>query len=83
MLHDSQTDLVFLPMALRLHFPCLHKSLTEAFDFAHVKYLEIPDTRSKKHLWARDYMPIMVDTTGGMELFEYNPDYLRATTSWL
>ena len=78
MLHDSQTDLVFLPMALRLHFPCLYQSLTEAFDFAHVKYREIPDTRSKKHLWARDYMPITVDKTGGMELFEYNPDYLRA-----
>ena len=78
MLHDSQTDLVFLPMALRLHFPSLYKSLTEAFDFAHVNYREIPDTRSKKHLWARDYMPITVDTTGGMELFEYNPDYLRA-----
>lgn len=78
MLHDSQTDLVFLPMALRLHFPSLYKSLTEAFDFAQVKYQEIPDTRSKKHLWARDYMPITVDTKGGMELFEYNPDYLHA-----
>ena len=32
MLHDSQTDLVFLPMALRLHFPSLYKSLTEAFE---------------------------------------------------
>ena len=78
MIHDSQTDLVFLPMALRLHFPCLHKSLTEAFDFAHVKYREIPDTQSKKHLWARDYMPITVDKTGGMEQLEYDPDYLRA-----
>lgn len=78
MLHDSQTDLVFLPMALRLHFPSLYKSLTEAFDFAQVKYQEIPNTRSKKHLWARDYMPITVDTKGGMELFEYNPDYLHA-----
>ena len=78
MIHDSQTDLVFLPMALRLHFPRLHKSLTEAFDLAHVKYQEIPDTRSKTHLWARDYMPITVDKTGGVEQLKYDPDYLRA-----
>jgi len=78
MLHDSQTDIVFLPMALRLHFPSLYKSLTKAFDFAHVKYQEIPDTRSKTHLWARDYMPITVDTHGDIAQFEYNPDYLRA-----
>ena len=54
MLHDSQTDLVFLPMALRLHFPSLYKSLTEAFDFAHVKYREIPDTEVTPKSWT-DY----------------------------
>ena len=78
MLHDSQTDLVFLPMALRLHFPRLHKSLTEVFELAHVKYREIPRTHDKTHLWVRDWMPITVDKTGGMEQLEYNPDYLRA-----
>lgn len=78
MLHDSQTDLVFIPMALRLHFPSLYKSLTEAFELAHVKYQEIPFTHDKTHLWARDYMPITIDKNGSIEQLEYNPDYLRA-----
>ena len=79
MLHDSQTDLVFLPEALRLHFPRLHKSLTTALELAHVKYREIPYTDSKTRLWVRDWMPILVDKTGSMEQLEYDPDYLRAT----
>ena len=61
MLHDSQTDLVFLPMAIRYHFPKLYKSLTEAFMLAHVKCWEIPYTASKTRLWVRDWMPITVD----------------------
>ena len=78
MLHDSQTDLVFLPKALRLHFPSLYKSLTEALELAHVHYREIPRTDSKTHLWVRDWMPITVDKTGSLEQLEYDPDYLRA-----
>ena len=78
MLHDSQTDLVFLPKALRLHFPGLYKSLIAALELAHVKYREIPYTDSKTHLWVRDWMPILVDKTGSMEQLEYDPDYLRA-----
>jgi len=78
MLHDSQTDLVFLPMALRLHFPRLHKSLIKALETAHVEYQEIPHTESKTRLWVRDYMPITVDTHGDLAQFLYDPDYLRA-----
>lgn len=78
MLHDSQTDLVFLPMAIRYHFPKLYKSLTEAFMLAHVKCWEIPYTASKTRLWVRDWMPITVDRKGDMAQFLYDPDYLRA-----
>lgn len=78
MLHDSQTDLVFLPMALRLHFPSLHKSLTKALETAHVEYQEIPHTEDKTRLWVRDYMPITVDTRGDLAQFLYSPDYLLA-----
>lgn len=78
MIHDSQTDLVFIPQALRNHFPGLFTSLTNAFLQANVKCKEIPHTYSKKHLWARDYMPITVDMRGDIAQFEYNPDYLRA-----
>lgn len=78
MLHDSQTDLVFLPMALRLHFPRLYKSLTKALETAHVEHQEIPHTESKTRLWVRDYMPITVDTHGDIAQFCYDPDYLRA-----
>ena len=78
MLHDSQTDLVFLPQAIRYHFPRLYKSLTEAFIAARVKCWEIPFTWKKTHLWVRDYMPITVDRKGDIAQFRYDPDYLRA-----
>lgn len=78
MLHDSQTDLVFIPMALRYHFPRLYKSLIEAFKAAHVKCWELPFTGDKTRLWVRDWMPITVDRKGDMAQFLYDPDYLRA-----
>ena len=78
MLHDSQTDLVFLPNALRLYFPRLYKSLTRALETAQVEYQEIPHTESKTRLWVRDYMPITVDTHGDLAQFFYSPDYLLA-----
>lgn len=78
MLHDSQTDLVFIPMAIRYHFPRLHKSLIEAFKAAHVKCWELPFTGEKTRLWVRDWMPITVDRKGDMAQFLYDPDYLRA-----
>lgn len=78
MLHDSQTDLVFLPQAIRLHFPRLHKSLTRALETAQVEYQEIPHTKAKTRLWVRDYMPITVDMRGDLAQFFYSPDYLLA-----
>lgn len=78
MLHDSQTDLVFLPNALRLYFPRLYKSLTRALEMAQVEYQEIPHTESKTRLWVRDYMPVTVDTHGDLAQFLYSPDYLLA-----
>ena len=78
MLHDSQTDLVFIPMAIRYHFPRLYKSLIDAFKAAHVKCWEIPYTHKKTRLWVRDWMPITVDKKGDIAQFRYDPDYLRA-----
>ena len=78
MLHDSQTDLVFIPMAIRYHFPRLHKSLLDAFKAARVKCWEIPFTYDKTRLWVRDWMPITVDRKGDLAQFHYDPDYLRA-----
>ena len=78
MLHDSQTDLVFIPMAFRYHFPRFFKSLIAAFRAANVKYCELPYTSKKSRLWVRDYMPITVDGKGDIAQFRYAPDYLRA-----
>lgn len=78
MLHDSQTDLVFIPMAIRYHFPRLYKSLITAFRAAHVKCWELPYTGDKTCLWVRDWMPITVDRKGDIAQFRYDPDYLRA-----
>ena len=78
MLHDSQTDLVFIPMAIRYHFPRLFKSLLGAFKAAHVNSCEIAYTGEKTRLWVRDWMPITVDRKGDIAQFRYDPDYLRA-----
>ena len=78
MLHDSQTDLVFIPMAIRYHFPRLYRSLIAAFRKAHVKCWEIPYTSDKTRLWVRDWMPITIDKKGDIAQFRYDPDYLRA-----
>ena len=77
MLHDSQTDLVFIPMAIRYYFPRLYRSLIAAFRKAHVKCWEIPYTYEKTRLWVRDWMPITVDKKGDIAQFRYDPDYLR------
>lgn len=79
MLHDSQTDFVFLPMAIRYHFPRLYKSLIEAFVAARVRFWEIPYTENKTCLWVRDWMPITIDRKGDIAQFCYDPDYLRAS----
>ena len=50
MLHDSQTDFVFIPMAFRYHFPRFFKSLIAAFRAANVKYCELPYTSKKSRL---------------------------------
>lgn len=78
MLHDSQTDLVFIPMAIRHHFPRFYKSLIAAFREARIKCWELPYTSEKTRLWVRDYMPITVDGKGDIAQFRYDPDYLRA-----
>lgn len=78
MLHDSQTDLVCLPMAIRRQFPRLFKSLSDAFVKAGVRCGEIPYTFEKTRLWVRDWMPITVDGKGDLAQFRYAPDYLRA-----
>lgn len=78
MLHDSQTDLVFIPMAIRYHFPRFYKSLIAALREARIKCWELPYTSEKTRLWARDYMPITVDGKGDIAQFRYDPDYLRA-----
>ena len=74
MLHDSQTDLVFIPMAIRYHFPRLYKSLLDAFKAARVKCWEIPFTYDKTRLWVRDWMPITVDRKGDLAQFHYDPE---------
>ena len=74
MLHDSQTDLVFIPMAIRYHFPRFYKSLIAAFREARIKCWELPYTSEKTRLWARDYMPITVDGKGDGNPFACKPD---------
>lgn len=78
MLHDSQTDVIYVPMAIRCQFPRLRKSLSETIVKARIKCGEIPYTYEKTRLRMRDWMPITIDGKGDLAQFRYAPDYLRA-----
>ena len=78
MLHESQTDVIYVPMVIRGQFPRLRKSLSETIVKARISCGEIPYTYEKTRLRMRDWMPIIIDGKGDLAQFRYAPDYLRA-----
>ena len=74
MINDSQTDKVYLAEGLIYHYEEVFRNLLSILDRGHLACL--PYTKSYKHVWARDYMPIQLDKDRFL-LYDYNPDYLR------
>ena len=75
MISDKQTNVVYLAEGLKHYMPA-YKSLLDALYSRRVHMNSLPLTASKKHIWARDYMPIQLDK-GQFLLYTYHPDYLH------
>ena len=75
MISDKQTNVVYLAEGLKHYMPA-YMRLLNALNARRVHMKNLPLTASKKHIWARDYMPIQLDK-GRFLLYAYHPDYLH------
>lgn len=74
MICDYQTNKVYLADGLRHYMPmCLN--LINALEKEGIAFSFLPRTESKKHVWARDYMPIQIEKDKFLR-YKYEPDYL-------
>ena len=74
MIQDYQTNMVYLAKGLKYYKP-VYTNLLKALEKEGIPYGFLPGTESKKHIWARDYMPIQLEKDSFMT-HEYSPDYL-------
>lgn len=74
MVTDNQTNAVFLAEGLGHYMPmCIN--LLNALENEGIPMFFLPRTESEYHVWARDYMPIQLDTNVFLQ-YKYYPDYL-------
>ncbi len=81
MITDSRTNKVYLAEGLR-HYPHVYESLTMVLQQEQIPFQLLHNTKSKKHIWIRDYMPIQLEKDKFLR-YVYNPDYLADDTSYI
>ena len=75
MIQDSQTNIVYLAEGMKYYMP-MYMNLLEALSAEGISVSTIPRTKSAKHVWARDYMPIQLSKDKFLN-YLYYPDYLK------
>lgn len=75
MISDKQTNKVFVSDGLK-HYERFYAGFLSCLSAFGIPIGTIPKTASKKHIWARDFMPIQLDKDKFL-LYRYTPDYLR------
>ena len=80
MICDYQTNKVYLAEGIK-GYPKVAENLLFALYKVGVEIEYLPCSMSKKHVWARDYMPIQ--TTGGYVQYVYDPDYLKKDRDYI
>ena len=75
MICDYQTNKVFLAEGIK-GYPKVAENLLYALYKEGVETEYLPYSKSKKHVWARDYMPIQLEE-GRFLKYVYRPDYLK------
>lgn len=75
MICDYQTNKVYLAEGIK-GYPKVAENLLMALCDEGIDTDYLPQTKSKKHVWARDYMPIQLEE-GRFLKYVYRPDYLK------
>ena len=75
MICDYQTNKVYLAEGIK-GYPKVAENLLYALYKEGVETEYLPHSNSKKHVWARDYMPIQLEKDKFL-LYRYTPDYLK------
>lgn len=73
MITDSQTNKLYLADCLPNMQPTFFPRFKSVLEECEIDYVLLTST---KDIWARDYMPIQIDTDKFIQ-FVYNPDYLQ------
>ena len=63
-------------------YPKVAENLLYALYKEGVETEYLPHSKSKKHVWARDYMPIQLEENLFLK-YVYNPDYLKAAPEYI
>ena len=75
MICDYQTNKVYLAEGIK-GYPKVAENLLYALYKEGIETEYLPHSKSKKHVWARDYMPIQLEE-GRFLKYVYRPDYLK------
>ena len=78
---DTDTNTVYLADGLR-HYRPLAENLLEALYREGIDTYFLRHTASRKHIWARDYMPIQTAPDRFL-LYRYAPDYLKDAPDYI
>ena len=81
MICDYQTNKVYLAEGIK-GYPKVAENLLYALYKEGVETEYLPHSKSKKHVWARDYMPIQLEENLFLK-YVYNPDYLKAAPEYI
>lgn len=81
MITDSKTNKVYLAEGIK-GYPKVAEKLLWALYEEGIEMDYLPYSASKKHVWARDYMPIQVSEERFI-LYRYAPDYLKDYPEWI
>ena len=75
MICDKETNKVFLSKGL-MHYGRVLERILAKLSGWNIETQFLPLADSKKHIWARDYMPIQLEKDKFL-LYRYTPDYLK------
>jgi len=81
MICDYQTNKVYLAEGIK-GYPKVAEKLLMALCDERIDTDYLPRSKSRKHVWARDYMPIQIDE-GRFLQYIFNPDYLRGAPDYI
>ncbi len=81
MICDYQTNKVYLAEGIK-GYPKVAENLLYALYKEGIETEYLPYSKSKKHVWARDYMPIQLEENLFLK-YVYNPDYLKSAQEYI